>query len=154
MREYNRTVTGYKFLIDRDAAKAAQFFPARRIVTLQDIGLPENARDSEIVRMACDRKCIVVTCNGDDFIREFNSYLAQSKKLECHDMHGLVVLPNGFEIQRRVVPKLIGRLRMDGVRISWLDVWERDCCVKVSRNGAVTISRFPRCHYCKKNGLD
>ncbi len=147
-------MTGYRFLFDRDAAKAAELFPPQRVVMLADVGLPEVAKDSEIVRAACDRKCIIVTCNGDDFVREFNSYLTQSKKVECHDMCGLVVLPNGFEIQRRVVPKLLGRLRLGDKRISWRDVWERDCLVKVSRNGAVATSRFPRCHYCRKNGLE
>ncbi|MGA3317566.1 MAG: hypothetical protein ABSC64_14135 [Candidatus Korobacteraceae bacterium] len=141
-------------MFDRDAAKAAELFPAQRVVMLEDVGLPETATDSEIVRAACDRKFIVVTCNGDDFVREFNSYLAQTKKLECHDMYGLVVLPNGFEIQRRVVPKLVGRLRLEGNRISWREVWEKDCLVKIGRNGAVATSRFPRCHYCKKSGLD
>ncbi len=147
-------MTGYRFLFDRDAAKAAKLFPAQRVLMLGDLGLPETASDAMIVRAACDRKCIVVTCNGDDFVKEFNSYLAQTKKLECHDMHGLVVLPNGFEIQRRIVRKVEARLRLEGSRISWRDVWEKDCRVKVTRNGAVTTSRFPRCHYCKKNGFD
>jgi hypothetical protein len=54
-------VTGYRFLFDRDAAKAASLFPAGRVVTFENVGLPENARDSAVVRVACDRKCIVVT---------------------------------------------------------------------------------------------
>lgn len=145
---------GYKFLFDRDAAKAANLFPIGRVVTLEQVGLPENAKDAEIVRVACNRHCIVVTCNGDDFVKEFNSYLGQTKKVECHDMYGLVILPNGFEIQRRIVPKLAVRLRMDGERISWRDVWERDCCVKLNRDGSVAVTRFPRCHYCKKKGSD
>ena len=147
-------MNGYRFLFDRDAEKARVLFPNSRVLTLADVGLPENARDSEIVRIACNRQCIIVTCNGDDFVKEFNSYLEQTKRSDCHDMFGLVILPNGFEIQKRVVPKLKDKLRMDGARISWRDVWEKDCCVKVSKGGSVAVSRFSRCHYCKKRGSD
>jgi hypothetical protein len=57
-------------------------------VGLKGVGLPENATDSEVVKVACERR-IVVTCNGDDFNREFNSHLTQTKKTDCHDMYAL-----------------------------------------------------------------
>jgi hypothetical protein len=45
---------------------------------------------------------MIVTANGDDFVGEFEKYLSQVKQTECHDMYGSVILPNGYEKQRRV----------------------------------------------------
>jgi hypothetical protein len=51
----------YGFLFDRDVSKAASFFPAKRVRTIEQVGLPENATDSEIVRKASDLGLIIVT---------------------------------------------------------------------------------------------
>lgn len=148
-------MTGHRFLFDRDAAKAQGLFPKRRSVSMADVGLADNATDRAIVERACSDKYIVVTCNGDDFVREFERYLSQTKKRkECHDMSGLVILPNGYEIQRRVLRGLEKKLRLDGRKIDWKDVSEKDCCVKVEKNGDVKVTRFKRCFYCEKAGAE
>ena len=61
--------------------------------------------DRKIVEVASDRKWIIVTANGDDFIAEIRRYLRQSRKLVCHDLSGLVTIPNGHQLQEHVLPK-------------------------------------------------
>jgi hypothetical protein len=144
---------GYRFIFDNDSRKASAFFPRGRIVTLEKAGLTQKASDREIVKVASDRKWIIVTANGDDFITEIRRYLSQSMKLVCHDLCGLVIVPNDHQLQQRVLPGLEEKLHFDGRQISWKDVWEMDCCVRVTKGGKPHITRFERCFYCKKNGL-
>ena len=146
-------MSSYRFIFDNDSRKASTFFPRGRIVTLEKAGLTEKASDREIVEVASDHKWIIVTANGDDFITEIKRYLQQSTKLVCHDLSGLVIVPNDHELQRRVLPRLEERLHFDGRHISWKDVWELDCCVRVTKHGRPQIIRFERCFYCKKNGV-
>lgn len=146
-------MTSYKFIIDNNCRNAAKFFPSRRIVTLEKAGLNARASDREIVEVASDRRWIVVTANGDDFIAEIKRYLSQSTKLVCHDLYGLVIIPNDYQLQQRALPRLEERLHFDGRHIGWKDVWELDCCVRVTKSGKAQIARFERCFYCKKSGL-
>lgn len=146
-------MTGYRFIFDNDSRRAAEYFPCRRIIHLEQAGLNEKSRDREIVEVASDRKWIIVTANGDDFIAEIKRYLGQSTKLRCHDLSGLVVIPNEHALQRLALPRLGERLNFEGRGLSWRDVWELDCCVRVTKNGSTKITRFERCFYCKKNGV-
>jgi hypothetical protein len=61
-----------------------------------------------IVEVASERQWIIVTANEDDFIKEINKYLRQTKKLECHDLSGLVILPSDYEVQRNALRPLDG----------------------------------------------
>ena len=147
-------MTSYKFIFDNDSRKAAEFFPRRRIVTLEQAGLTQKASDREIVEVASDREWIIVTANGDHFITEIKRYLQQSKKQACHDLAGLVIVPNDHQHQQRALPQLEKRLHFNGSHIGWKDVWELDCCVRVTKDGKAQITRFERCFYCgKKNRL-
>jgi hypothetical protein len=143
----------YAFLFDRDASKAASLFPEKRTKTLADIGLSESAADSKIVREAWHRRLTIVTCNGDDFVKHFQKFLCQTKKAECHEMYGLVVLPNGYELQKRALRDIETRLKLGREKITWADVADRNCYVRVKRSGGVEIRRFPRCVYCLKNKM-
>jgi len=142
----------YGFLFDRDVSKAASFFPAKRVWTMEQVGLPENATDSEIVRKASDLGLTIVTANGDDFVGEFEKYLSQVKQAECHDMYGLVILPNGYENQRRSLKGIEKKLRLDGKKVTWAVVSDKDCRVRVKTEGSPDVTRFPRCFYCQKRG--
>src|SRR5262249_1920141 len=134
--------------------KAVEFYPKRRVLTLAQAGLKPQSTDREIVEIASDRRWIIVTANGDDFIKEIKRYLRQTTKLHCHDLFGLVVIPNEYEIQKRILPRLEERLVFGGKHLSWKDVWDLDCCVRVTKSRAVQVTRFDRCFYCKKQGLD
>jgi|HubBroStandDraft_1064217.scaffolds.fasta_scaffold198398_2 predicted nuclease of predicted toxin-antitoxin system len=148
-----KSMASYKFIFDNDSRKTAEFFPRRRIVSLEQAGLTEKASDREIVEVASDRKWIIVTANGDHFIAEIKRYLRQSMKLVCHDLSGLVIVPNDYQLQQRILPRIGQRLNFDGKHIDWKDVWELDCCVRVTKDGKAQVTRFERCFYCKKRGV-
>lgn len=143
----------YRFIFDNDSRKATQFFPRRRIVTLEQAELSEKASDGEIVKAASERKWIIVTANGDHFVAEIKKYLRRSTKLVCHDLAGLVIIPNDYQLQQRALPRLGERLHFEGKHITWQDVWELDCCVRVTKDGKARLTRFERCFYCNKGGV-
>ena len=144
----------YKFLFDNNCISASQFFPKRRILTLERAKLAPNATDRQIVETASERRWIIVTVHGDDFTAEIKRYLRQTKNLECHDLCGLVILPSDHEVQRQALRQIQRKMILDGKLIGWKDVWELDCCVRVNKNGNVRLTRFDRCFYCKKNGVE
>lgn len=140
----------YKFLLDRDVSKAASLFPARRTRTVADVGLPENANDAAVVEKAWDLEAIIVTSNGDDFLRETRKFLRSTKRRDCHDLFGLVILPNKYEIQKRTLEELALRLVFRRKKIGWDEVWRQNLCVRVKATGNPEITQLPRCFYCQK----
>ncbi len=140
----------YKFLLDRDVSKAAYLFPRRRARTVADVGLSETAKDAAIVEKAWELEATIVTSNGDDFLREVRKFLRRTKRKDCHDLFGLVILPNKFEIQRRTLAELGSRLRFNGKKITWDDIWQNNLCVRVVAVGNPEITQLPRCFYCQK----
>jgi len=144
-RKYRRVEHG--FLLDRDVAKAKSLFPAKRTKTMEDVGLPENSPDAELVLEAWRRNLILVTGNGNDFKREMEGFLRTTKKSECHEGYGLLVLPNGYE---RLMRGIELKLRLGKEKLTWADVCDRNLHVQVSRSGSVSVREFPRCAYCIK----
>src|SRR5437016_6263029 len=107
MREKRKDgLPSYGFLLDRDVSKVVSLFPRKRTKTLADVGLSERARDSEIVREAWERDLTIVTGNGDDFVREINAFQGRTTRADCRELYGLVVLPNGYEHQKRLLQGL------------------------------------------------
>jgi hypothetical protein len=153
MREKRKDpVLKHGFLLDRDVSKAASLFPAKRTRTIAQVGLATDASDREIVCKAWDRRLTIVTANGDDFIREITSFLNQTKRSDCHDMYGLIILPNGYENQKQLLPGIERKLRLGDERLTWADVAKKDCCVRVKKRGNPKVTRFSRCFYCRKRG--
>jgi hypothetical protein len=154
MREKRKDgMLSYAFLLDRDVSKVASLFPKKRTKTLADIGLLESAADSRIVREAWERGLTIITGNGDDFVKHIHKFLSQTKRAECHEMFGLVVLPNGYELQKRLLRDIETKLRLGREKITWADIANRNCYVLVKRNGGTEVRRFPRCSYCLKNEM-
>lgn len=153
MREKRKDSTlPFGFLLDRDVSKAASLFPPRRTRTIAQAGLPENATDREIVEKAWKLGRTIVTRNGFEFVREIEKFLSETKRTDCHDMFGLVILPNGCESQKRLLPELEKKLWLDRKKITWSDVADLDCCVRVKKIGNPEVTRFERCFYCRKLG--
>jgi hypothetical protein len=140
----------YRFLLDRDVSKVVSLFPRRRARTITDVGLSETARDAAVVEKAWELEATIVTSNGDDFLKEVGKFLRQTKRKDCHDLFGLIILPNKFEIQKRKLCDLVARLRFGGGRITWDDVWRKNLCVRVKATGNPEITQLPRCFYCQK----
>jgi hypothetical protein len=112
--------------------------------------LAANAPDATIVEKAWELQRTIVTGNGDDFIKEILNFQRQTEKKDCHEMFGVIILPNGLERQKRVLRSLEEKLRFGGKKVSWADVWRENYCVKVSKSGRPVIKAFPKCVYCKK----
>jgi len=136
--------------VDRDVAKAASYFPHKRTYTTLQMGLAEDASDEAIVKLAWDRQLIIVTGNGDDFTTEMLKFQSKTAKRDCHDLFGLIILPNGFELQKRALAGIEGKLRFGGKHITWADVWSKNYCVRIPKSGNPRISTLPRCIYCLK----
>src|ERR1700678_3780412 len=140
MREKRKDrMLSHVFLLDRDVSKTASLFPKKRTKTLADIGLPESAADSIIVREAWERGLTIVTGNGDDFVKHIQKFLSQTKRAECHEMFGLVLLPNGYKVKKRLLRDVETKLRLGQEKITWADVANRNCYVLVKRKGGAVV---------------
>jgi len=140
----------YAFLVDCDVEKAVTLLPHKRTRTTVEMGLAKDAPDAAIVKMAWERAWIIVTGNGDHFINEILRFQRKMEKRICHDLSGLVILPNGFEVQSRVMNAVESKLRFGGKRVTWTDVWSKNYCVRIKKDSEPTITTFPQCLYCRK----
>jgi hypothetical protein len=115
----------YGFLLDRDVSKTASLFPRGMARTVMQLELPADAPDASIVKKACEHDLTIVTGNGEDFIREIQKFQGQTQKKDCHEMSGLIILPNGYETQGRLLKTAEERLRFGGRKITWTDVCQK-----------------------------
>jgi hypothetical protein len=92
-----------------------------------------------------------VTANGRDFEREIRKHQRKMMINSCHDLSGLLVLPDGAMVQKRSLRRLGERLRFGGMRLDWEEVRRGNFLVRATKSGASEIRRFPRCIYCKKS---
>jgi hypothetical protein len=156
MREKRKDgMLSHGFLLDKDVSKAASLFPPKRTKTIADVGLPPNASDAQVVKEAWERQLTIVTGNGVDFVKEIRKLLAQTKKASdgCHEVFGLMALPNGYERQRRILQNVEATLRLGNEKLTWAEVAARNCYVRVKRTDGAEVKRFPRCFYCLKNEM-
>ncbi len=95
-----------------------------------------------------------MTANGDDFVRKIERFQKKQMRKECHELYGLVILPNEFANQRRALSQLKKRkARFGGRDVGWPEVWEKNLCVRLKRDGTAEVKRFSRCYYCEKYTL-
>jgi hypothetical protein len=145
---------GYAFLLDEDVRAAKSLFPKGRAKTVTDLGLRSDAADREVVLAAWEGRYIIVTGNADDFIPEIMRFLKKTKKAECHELFGLVVLPNGYLTQKRILGRAANTLRFGGRKLTWADIWRDNYFVRVGKSGSPEVKRFPRCQFCRKLELN
>jgi hypothetical protein len=146
MREKRKDgLPSYGFLLDRDVSKVASLFPRKRTKTLADVGLSERARDADIVRIARERALTIVTGNGDDFVREINAFQGRTTRADCQELYGLVVLPNGYERQKRLLQGLDDKLRLGSEKLTWTNVAKKNCFVRVKKNGNGQLRGLNKC---------
>lgn len=108
-------MTPYRFLLDESVKHLKPLFPRKRAITIADAGLSGNASDAEIVKMAWELEYIIVTANGDDFVREVNKFQRRMMINNCRELSGLLVVPDGAITQERAIRRLEARLRFGGV---------------------------------------
>jgi hypothetical protein len=142
----------FKFLLDRGVSHLAHCFPAKRVITTDSLGLPQDASDDEIVAIAALKNYLLVAANRRDFARLVPEYIKQSTKKTdgCRRVSGLILLvPNEQHVQERVLKGLGDRMVLDGKKVTYADVHERDLLVQVEANGASRVTRLPRCPHCE-----
>ena len=84
-------------------------------------------------------------------MRDIKDFVAQTKKDDCREMFGLVILPNRYEINKRLLPEIEKKLWMNGRKITWADVHFENYCVRVKKDERPTVTApFARCPYCRQ----
>ena len=59
-------------------------------------------------------------------IREIKKFQDQTKRKDCHEMFGLVILPNGYENQKRLLQNVGDKLRLGTEKLTWWDVADKN----------------------------
>jgi hypothetical protein len=144
-------VAHFKFMLDRGVAHLARCFPAKRVVTPDSLGLPSNLPDQNIVEIASFNGYLLVAANRCDFVPLVRAHIAKSSRKEkgCCRVCGLIMLiPNEQLVQERVLKGLEDRMVLDGKKVTYADVHDRDLLVQVECDGTPRITRLPRCPHC------
>jgi hypothetical protein len=123
------------FLLDHDVPDDAAFSLeslGHVVLKLREL-LPTTMPDDEVLRLAGERQCVLITCNRDDF-------LAAAGRV-VH--HGIIILirRKSRVLERAALVRLLDRPTFRGPRLS------RSLLPRVSRGslGAISLSRrvFP-----------
>lgn len=140
----------YAFLIDECVLGCATLFPPGRAITAADEDLIGSS-DRKIVERAYEMRRVVVTNNTRDYRAEFRRFAQEGGRRLCTDLSGLLIIPNDAKGWEHVFPisGLEERLRLNGKRITWCDVFERNLYVKVEATGRVLVGELPRCPICR-----
>ena len=150
MRDFRHGDTPYTFLFDEDVkGLASQFRNKRRVRTLSQVRLPPDADDKVIVRKAWARQFIIVTGNKRHFKKAIEDF--RGERGECPCMWGLVILPSGEEIQRRVLvdfKDLERDLWLRKKRVTWRDVHRKNYMVRAMKKGKPQVTELRLCADC------
>jgi hypothetical protein len=144
-------MANFKYLMDHDVRHLCSCFPPKQTLQLEDVGLEPAAIDQEIIAVASERRCVIVTNNRRHFERHVPGHIAESSKkpFGCRQVHGLIiVLPSDKLVQERAVTRASKQLALKGKSLTWRDV--NGLCLKVviQATGKATVTKLPRCPYC------
>src|SRR5262245_45178666 len=146
MRAFRREPREQMFLLDEDVKALKPLFPKRRVKTIADLRLKLDLKDAEIVQRAWDRGFTIVTGNANHFRKEIIDFPHRGPKGSCSCLYGLLVLPTGHEVQRRLISDwkaVERRLRFGGKAITWKDVRKKNYEVRLLREGAPRVAELP-----------
>jgi hypothetical protein len=60
-----------------------------------------------------------------------------------------MLVPNEQIVQERVLKGLENRMKLEGKKVTYKDVHDRDLLVQVESDGTARVSRLPRCPHCE-----
>jgi hypothetical protein len=104
--DFRREPKRLTFLLDEDVNALKDLFPRKRVRTLAQMRLKPGTSDAVIVRKAWSRGLTIVTANADDFRKLIIEFQERGRAGECSCFFGLVILPTGEQVQRRLLPSL------------------------------------------------
>lgn len=128
-------------LIDHDVSHSQKWFGGR---------VADAVPDPEVVEEAWDGEDTIVTANGGHFVKYMLAHQrVHTHGLHCHDMSGLVVIPNKeFRAENAIAAmRKRGGMRLGNIAITMDDVAQYNLYVKIQADGSTTIKRFPLCQY-------
>jgi hypothetical protein len=133
------------FLLDHAVLALKPEFREGITETILDGGLKANADDMEVIDLAAIRHAILVTADVG-ILQKCKVY--QDRSRDC--LYGLLLLPDGFEIQKRLLSDLRqGTKQMRHARydrpLTWADVHHDNLLVKVHRNGDPGVEELCTC---------
>jgi hypothetical protein len=138
----------FGFVLDNGVNHLKDWLPRNRARTLPDLGLARDSDDLTIVRKAVAESLIIVTANGDDFLRLIDRYRRTSARTKtCHDASGMLIVMDAH-VPRRSFAETTTSLRLDGRRIGWGVVTDDNLVVRLAVDDRTTVGRLPRCFYC------
>jgi len=146
MGDFRREPRELTCLLDEDVKALKPVFPKKRVKTLADVRLRADSIDADMVQKAWNRGFTIVTANADHFRTAINDFQARGASGECSCLWGLVLLPTGEEVQRRILRSLRAverRLRSGGKAIAWKDVRKNNYEVRILRSGAPRVAQLP-----------
>src|SRR5262245_63936690 len=146
MGDFRREPKELTFLLDEDVKALRPLFPKKGVRTLAQVRLKPNSTDATVIRMAWNRGFTIVTANADHFRKAIIDFQERGRAGECSCLFGLVILPSGEEVQRRLLSSLKAveqRLRFSGKAITWKDVRKKPYEVRLQRSGAPRVAELP-----------
>lgn len=133
------------FLLDHMVLALKPEFREGITETILDGGLKPDADDMEVIDLAWRRHAILVSVDGK-IIQKCKVY--QDKSRSC--MYGLLVLPDGLEVQKRLLGDLRqGTKQMRHARydnpLTWADVHDDNLLVRVHKGGDPDVEELCNC---------
>lgn len=136
------------FLLDKDSHHLAAVIGG---ITYAQADVPEQHEDLQIVEKAWDLERTIVTCNQSDYVRDIYKFQRKQQESICHDLYGLLIVPNPRLETERLWAKIRHGIQVTGgPNLSWNEVNDHNLYVRVTKSGRPEIRRFPICHYCVK----
>ena len=133
------------FLLDHAVLALKPEFRQGITETILDEGLKPDADDMEVIDLAAIRHAILVTADIR-ILPKCKRYQDLSK--DC--LYGLLLLPDGIEVQRRLLrdlrpgTKQIRHVRY-GYPLTWADVHHDNLLVKVRKSGDPSVEELCNC---------
>jgi hypothetical protein len=146
MRPFRDEPRELVFLLDEDVKALKPLFPKRRVKILADLRRKLDSDDAEIVEMAWNRGFTIVTANANHFRKAIVDFQRRGPRGSCSCLYGLVILPTGHEVQRRLMSDrkaVERRLRFGDEAITWKEVRKRNYEVRLLRVGAPRVVELP-----------
>jgi hypothetical protein len=135
----------YFFLLDHMVLSLRPEFREGVTETILDLGLKHDADDMEVIDLAWRRHAILVSVDGK-IIQKCKT--CQDRSRSC--LYGLLMLPDGGEIQKRLLGDLRqGTRQMRHARydkpLTWADVHDDNLLVRVHKGGDPDIEELSNC---------
>jgi len=120
-------------------------FPRGAATTSTECGLKNDADDMDVIGLAFERKALLVTADRES-AHKCRTY--QDRRQRC--MFGLLILPQGIEVQRRLLAELSGGRkkllhRQYDRQVNWMDVHDDNLAVVVHMNGNPAVTDLCNC---------